>query len=428
MANKLKTLWKSLGPGLITGASDDDPAGITIYALAGAQFGFTMLWITIATLPFMIIIQRMAGRIGLVSGRGLAGNMKRHYPAWLLLVLTLFISVANIINIGADISAMAAALNILIPFPPMILSGLISIIIIVLLILLPYRTIAHYLKWIAIVLFSYVLSVFFIDVPWQKAILHSLVPHISLDRSHIAMLVALFGTTISPYLFFWQASEVVEEERIRFGEKITAVIPDVAPRQEPKRSNHIIKNEIGTMYKDVYFGMIFSNIITFFIIVMSATTLFNNGFTQVGTLEDIAKTLEPLAGHYANVLFMIGIIASGILAIPVLAGSAAYALAEVFGWKDGFDRNFRKAKQFYLVIILATLLGLAIPALGLHPVNILYYTGIIFGFIAPFLILMVIHMANNPKIMGKFTSRPGSNIIAYALFIIMTISIMMLFV
>ena len=426
MLNKLKSLWSSLGPGLITGAADDDPSGIAVFSIAGAQFGLGMLWTALASLPFMIVIQRMAGRIGLISGKGLAGNMKKHYPAWILIVITIAILVANVINIGADISAMAAAIELLLPVPALLLSAIISGAIILLLIFLSYRQIAHYLKWIALVLFSYIFAAFLVNQPWREILMKSILPPLNWNKSYITMLVAIFGTTISPYLFFWQASEEVEEERMHQDHNVSGMIPDVKPHG-PHRSKVIIKNEVGIMYKDIYFGMVFSNLITFFIIILSSATLHANGFTNVTSIKQIAEVLQPLAGQYASILFLIGIMASGILAIPVLAGSAAYALAEVFGWHDGFDNNFGKAKQFYIVIILATLLGLAIPLFHLQPIKILYYSAVIFGVMSPFLIAMVIHMANNPKIMGAYTSRLWSNIIAFILLIIMSLSVLIMF-
>ncbi|MEK7645630.1 MAG: Nramp family divalent metal transporter [Patescibacteria group bacterium] len=422
---KLKSFWKSLGPGLVVGAADDDPAGIAIYALAGAKFGLSVLWTVLGTLPFMIIIQRMAGRIGLVSGKGLAGNMKKYYPQWMLIFITLLISVATIINIGADISAMSAAIKLLVPLPAIVIAVLLSLIVIVLIIILPYRIIAKYLKWIAIVLFSYVLAVFFISPDWRNIAFHIFIPNASFNKEYLMMIVAIFGTTISPYLFFWQASEAVEEEQLHHHDQIHGMIPNTKPsvRHSPGR----MRNEIGTMYTDVRVGMIFSNIITFFVMILAASTLFSHGFSEVSTIEEMAVILQPLAGHYTNFLFLIGIVASGILAIPVLAGSAAYAIAETIGWRVGLDYTFGKARQFYVVLILATLLGIAIPALGLQPVNILYYTGIIFGLVSPFIIALVIHMANNPKIMGKYTNRLLSNTIAYILFLIMTSSIIAMF-
>ncbi|KKU89548.1 MAG: Natural resistance-associated macrophage protein [Candidatus Yanofskybacteria bacterium GW2011_GWA1_48_10] len=410
-----------MGPGLIVGAADDDPSGIAIYALAGAKFGLSILWTVLGTLPFMIIIQRMAGRIGLISSKGLAANLKRNYPAWILATITTLISLANIINIGADISAMAAAVKLLVPLPAIISAVVLSLIVIVLIIILPYRVIAKYLKWVAITMFSYILAAFLVSQPWRDILFHTFIPQIQLNKEYLAIIVAIYGTTISPYLFFWQASEAVEEKR-----QVEGMIPDIQPHRKA-RSAGFIKNEIGTMYTDIRVGMIFSNTITFFIMILAAATLFPKGFNEFSTIEEMATILQPLAGSFTNVLFLIGILASGILAIPVLAGSAAYAIAETVGWREGLDRDFRRAPQFYTVMVIATLLGIAIPAFGLHPVNILYITGLIFGVLSPFAILLVIHMANNPKIMGKYTSRHFSNVIAYCLFIIMTCSIAAMF-
>src|SRR3989344_5599569 len=400
----LKKFWRSLGPGIIVGAADDDPAGIAIYALAGAKFGLTVLWTVLGTLPFMIIIQRMCGRIGLVS---------------------VLISVSSIVNIGAALSAMAAATQLLVPLPAMLISVFLVAIVTLLVIVLPYKHIARYLKWIALVMLSYVVAAFLVSPHWREVITNLFTPHFSLDKEYVAMIVAIYGTTISPYLFFWQASGAVEEERLHRQEGVHGLIPAVEPKGKPHTSVRI-KNEIGTMYTDIKTGMIFSNMLTFFIMVLAASTLFKHGFSEVSTLQEMATILQPLAGNYANLLFLIGIIASGILAIPILAGSAAYAIAETAGWKVGLDYKFHRARHFYVVMALASLLGIAIPALGLQPVNILYYTGIIFGFVSPLIILMVIHMANNPKIMGQYPSRTWSNVIAYTLFLIMSASVIVM--
>lgn len=431
MLKKLRNFWRQLGPGLITGAADDDPSGIVTYAVAGAKFGLAALWTALATLPFMIITQRMAGRIGLISGRGLAGNMKRHYPKWILIVIATFIVGANIINIGADISAMSASINLLAPqVPSIFFSALIPLVLIALLILFPYRDMANYLKWIAIVMFSYVLAAFFVDLDWSQILHRTFIPQIVLSKDYLMIVVAVFGTTISPYLFFWQASGAVEEEVLHQRPKTKdggVMIPGIEPHIK-HRSSHIIKNEISVMYKDVRYGMAFSNLITYFIITLCAFTLFKAGTFSPGTVEEIASALRPMAGPYSNFLFLLGILAAGTLAIPVLAGSAAYALSEMFGWRWGFFNTFHRAKQFYLVIIVATLLGIAIPAFNLHPVQILVWTAVVYGFISPSLILLLIHMANNPKIMGKYTSRIHSNIIAYLLFLIMSASIVLMLI
>jgi len=387
-----------------------------------------MLWTALASLPFIIVVQRMAGRIGLISGKGLAGNLKRHYPHWILISVTLMIVLANIINIGADISGMAAALNLLVPFPPILLSALLSGAIIVLFIFASYRRIARYLKWVALSLVSYVLAVFLVHQNWTEILYRIVVPKFIFSKEYLAMLIALFGTTISPYLFFWQASEEVEEARLRqsLASGKVGMIPSVEPHGH-HQSKELIKNEIGSMYQDVHSGMAFSQLIQAFIIILAASTFFRNGFTNISTVEEVAQIIKPLAGHYANLLFLIGITASGILAVPILAGTAAYALAEMFGWKEGLEHRFTNAKEFYLVMIFSTLLGLLIPVFHLSPVNILFYTALIFGAVSPFLVLVVIHMANNPKIMKEFTSRWWTNIIAYILFLILSVSVILMF-
>lgn len=429
-ASKLKNFWRQLGPGLVAGAADNDPSGIVAYSVAGAKFGLAMLWTAIVTVPFMIIIQRMAGRIGLISGRGLAGNMKKHYPRWLLLGIVFMIVAAIVINIGADISGMSAAFNILVPsISPIIFAIFIAGAIILSLIFFSYRHIAKYLKWIALVMLSYVLAAFLVQQNWSRILYRAIVPQIIFTKEYLLILAAVFGTTISPYLFFWEASEEVEEERMHRhpGPDAAHMVPGIEPHGT-HRSKIIIRNEISSMYKDVGFGMIFSNLITFFIIILNSATLFKAGATNVNTVQEVASALKPLAGPYANFLFLIGIFAAGVLAIPTLAGPAAYALAELFGWREGLDNKFKQARQFYLIIVVATLLGVLIPILKLDPVNILVYTAIIYGLISPFLILLLIHMANNPKIMGKYTSRPHSNIIAYILFLIMATSTILIMV
>jgi NRAMP (natural resistance-associated macrophage protein)-like metal ion transporter len=422
--SRLKKIWRSLGPGLIVGAADNDPSGITVYSLAGAKFGLTALWTALATLPFMIFTQRMAGRIGLISGKGLVGNMKKYYPRWILLLIALLILVANIINIGADISAMAAASEVLLPgISPIFLSVLISGFITLLLIVSSYRSMVKYLKWVAMIMLSYVLAAFFVQQNWLEIFTRLIIPKFIMTKDYLMMVLAVFGTTISPYLFFWQASETVEEEKTYNEENPRSAV--AIPATDPHITHHderIIKNEIGSIYKDVRYGMIFSNTITFFIIILCSSTLFQGGLAHITTMKEIASALEPLAGHYSNLLFLIGLLASGALAIPVLAGSAAYIISELFNWRWGFSNPFHKAKEFYSVLIIATLLGIAIPVFELHPVQILFYTGVIYGVISPALILILIHMANNPKIMGKFTNRTLSNVVAYLLFLIMTAS------
>ncbi|MDP3954334.1 MAG: Nramp family divalent metal transporter [bacterium] len=415
---KLKKFWKSLGPGLITGASDDDPSGVATYSIAGAKFGLAVLWTVIFTLPFMVVIQKMAGRIGLISGKGIAGNMKKHYPRYVLVIVALLAVSQNIINIGADISGMAAAFTSLVPISPILYSLILVGGMVAVLILVPYYKLASYLKWVAVIMFSYIVAAFFVEHDWTEVFKRTIIPEIHWNKDYLLILVAIFGTTISPYLFFWQASEQVEEERVH----VDKLIPSTHPHHPKHRSEVIIGREIGVMNRDIISGMFFSNIIMYFIIIMATSTLFNNGFHDVETINEIASVLRPLAGDYANLLFLIGITAAGILAIPILAGSAAYVMAETFGWKDGLGQKFGHAKQFYTIISLATALGLLVPLTGFDPVKALFYTAILHGVTAPFLIYVIIHMANNPKVIGKFGNRRYSNVLGYILFGIMTLA------
>ncbi len=423
MVSKLKKFWHSLGPGLIASAADNDASTITTTAIAGAKFGLATLWTALFTLPFMIIVQRMAGRIGLISGRGMAANMRRYYPRPVLAIVATVFVIANIINIGADMSAMGTALGLIIPISPMILGGAISGIIILVLIFLSYREVAEYLKWIAIVMFAYVISAFLVEQPWRDILRHTFIPgNLWHNKEYIKMILAILGTTVSPYIFFWQAAEAVEEERAHRNHHPSDMIPDIKPHGE-YRTVEMKSEEVGAMYKDVKYGMVFSNLVTYFIILLAASTFFRHGITDITNLDDIATTLQPLAGRFANVLFMVGIIASGMLAIPVLAGSSAYVLAEAFGWKEGLDRRFGRAKEFYIIMIVSTVLGFLIPLMHLDPIDILFNTALLFGIISPVIVMLIIHMANNPKIMGSFTSRWWTNLIAYTLVIIMAASI-----
>ena len=412
--SKLRKIWKSLGPGLVAGASGDDPSGIVTYSIAGAKFGLSVLWTAIFTLPFMIVIQKMAGRIGLISGKGIAGNMKKHYPPFMLITVALIAVVASIVNIGANISGMAAAFTLLIPISPILYSVILVTVLVASLIMIPYYKLASYMKWIAIALFSYVIAAFLVQHDWSDILRRTFIPGIHLSKDYLLMIVAILGTTISPYLFFWQASGQVEEERIHTNE----LLPSVHPHHPKHRSDWIVGKEIGVMNRDIKSGMFFSNLITYFIIITSATTLFNNGFNNVQTIEEIASVLKPLAGHYANLLFLIGITVAGILSIPILAGSAAYVLAETFGWKDGLGHKF--------IIAGATVLGVMVPLMGFDPIKAMFYTAVLYGLTAPFLIFAIIHMANNPKVVGDFTNRTYSNIMGYILFVIMAIAVLSL--
>jgi NRAMP (natural resistance-associated macrophage protein)-like metal ion transporter len=416
MPNKLKRFWKSIGPGLITGASDDEPSAITTYSIAGAKFGYSMLWIALFSLPLMIAIQEMSARIGRISNKGLAGNMKKHYPRWMMMTIAVLIVGANTINIGADMSGMAQAVAMIAPLPEKITAIIITLLILGAILIFPYQKIFTIFKWLALSLFAYIFASFTIHQNWPNIFFHLFVPTVVFSKEYLVVLMAFLGTTFSPYLFFWQANQEVEEKMI-----------------EQCKPGHICRlrpstpEEIGAMDIDTRIGMTFSNLITFFIITLTAATLFQSGITHIETLRDAAEALRPLAGNYAYALFTIGILSSGFLAIPVLAGSAAYVIAEVFGWSGGFNKSFMKAKEFYIIIIASTIIGLAIPLLGLHPVKALFYTSILYAVISPILILMVIHMANNKKIMGDYVNSNRLNWLGYITFWIMAVCSVLVF-
>ncbi len=413
---KLKNFWKRLGPGLITGASDDEPSAIATYSIAGAKFGYIMLWIAVFALPLMIAIQEMSARIGRVSNKGLAGNIKKHYPRWLLFFISILIVGTNTLNIGADMSAMSQAVTMILPVQEKIAAIVITLLILLITILLPYQKILTIFKWLALSLFSYIFAVFTIHQNWVQIIYHAFVPQFIWSKDFFIVMTAFMGTTISPYLFFWQANQEVEEKMIE--------------QCKPGQICHLkpaTQDELKTLKEDTRIGMSFSNVITFFIITLTASTLFRAGNFHIETLRDAAEALKPLAGEYSYLLFTIGIISSGFLAIPVLAGSAAYVIAEVFGWSEGLNKSFTKAKGFYGVVITSTLVGLLIPILGIHPIKALFYTSLLYGIIAPILILMVIHLANNPKIMGRHANSHSTNILGYSTFLIMAFFAILIF-
>jgi len=416
VTNKLKKFWKSIGPGLITGASDDEPSAIATYSIAGAKFGYSMLWVALFSLPLMISVQEMSARIGRISNKGLAGNMKKHYPRWIMMPIAFLIVGANTINIGADMSGMAQAVAMIAPLPERITATIITLLILGAILIFPYQKIFTVFKWLALTLFAYVFASFTVHQDWPKVFYHLFVPTIIFSREYLFILMAFMGTTLSPYLFFWQASQEVEEK----------IIEQCKPGQTC-RLKPATEEEIKDIDADTRIGMTFSNLITFFIITLTASTLFNSGITHIETLRDAAEALKPFAGGYAYILFAVGILSSGFLAIPVLAGSAAYVIAEVFGWTGGFNKSFTKAKEFYIVIIASTIVGLSIPLLGLHPVKALFYTSLLYAVISPILIAMVIHMANNPKIMGPYINSGRLNWFGYVTFCIMAICSIMVF-
>ena len=415
MNKKLKQFFKKLGPGFITGASDDDPSGIATYSQTGAHFSFQQLWMSFFTFPFMTVIQEMCGRIGLVTGKGLAGVMRVHYSKKLLIFSVTLLVVANTINIGADLGAMASAMALLVPIPFSILLCLFTAIILVLEIFVSYKKYVNYLKYFALSLLAYVVTVFVVQLDWSAVLTAVVAPTITWSQAYSMNIVALLGTTISPYLFFWQTDEEVEEEIA------TKKIKDFGEGKP-----HITIKDVRRMRSDTIFGMLFSNLIMFFIMATAAATLGSAGITNIQTAADAAQALKPLAGNLASLLFTLGIVGTGLLAVPVLAGSASYAVSESFSWKEGLYRKFSQAHGFYGVITIATLIGLVINFTRIPPFSMLYYTAVVNGMISPILMMIILAIANNKKVMGNYTNSLVSNVFGLIITVVMTIASLVL--
>lgn len=384
---RTKLYWKSLGPGLITGASDDDPSGIATYSAVGAKFGLGLLWMSLWLLPMMMAVQEACARIGIVTNKGLASVLKRHYKKYFVFIIVILLVIANTANIGADIGAMASSLQLVVPINFTLAAICFALFIILLEIFVSYKTYSGILKWMSLVLFVYIIT-FFILHPNLSSILKDIVrPQLKFEKEFIFAMIAFFGTTITPYLFFWQTSE--EAEEVKDGEKRTSV----------KMHHQIVR-----MRSDVKSGMIFSNLITIFIIFTAAEALFKNGIFEIGTAEQAAMALKPLAGDRAFLLFALGIIGMGIMAVPILAGASAYALAEVMNWEEGLSKKFSQARAFYSVIIAGVLIGLLINFSGINPMQALYYSAWLNGAIAFPLLIIIMVVANSKKIMGSDTS------------------------
>lgn len=407
MTLKLKRLLSKFGPGIVTGASDDDPSGIATYSIAGASAGYSLLWTAFLTFPLMAAIQEMCARIGVVTERGLAGNLKAKYKSTLLLLpLAVGIIVAQTINIGADLAGMAEATKLLLPVSPLIIASVYTVLIIVLMVYFPYKFIAQKLKWLTFALFAYIAAALVTKQDWAQIWQHSFLPDLDFSKETITLIVAILGTTISPYLFFWQTSEEVEERKELEREKQKKII--------------VTKHELKMVAEDVNVGMFFSNLVMFAIIATSAATLYSAGIREIETAAQAAQALEPIAGNAASLLFTLGIVGTGLLAIPVLAGSAAYAVAEIFGWEEGLDKSFRQAKAFYIVITASTLVGFAMNLLSINPFKALFYTAVIYGLMAPILIGVIMILANNKNIMGNKTNGRATNILGGVTFAVMS--------
>ena len=399
--NKFSRFWKILGPGLVTGASDDDPSGIATYSQAGAAYGLSTLWTALITFPLMASIQEMCARIGLVTSHGLAGTLKSNYSKPVLYLMLLFSFPAIVMNIGADIAGMGAVGNLLFPsiHATYFCIGF-TILLLVSIIYLPYQKIASVLKYLCLVLLVYLIVPFLYKQDWIAVLKATFIPSIKFDKDFISILVAILGTTISPYLFFWQANMEVED----------------------KKQKHLMVNKrvIDEMKKDVDFGMLFSNVVMFFLILTTGSVLFNGGIHQIDTVEQAAQALKPLAGNFAYLLFAVGVIGTGFLAIPVLSGSLSYIFTETFGWKQGLDKKFHQAKGFYIIIAISLILGLLLNYMGLSPIKALIYSAILYGLTAPVLIAIILHISNNKKIMGKHTNGKMSNILGFAALVLMS--------
>jgi NRAMP (natural resistance-associated macrophage protein)-like metal ion transporter len=399
-SNPLKRLLNILGPGFITGASDDDPSGIGTYAQAGASLGFATLWTALVTFPLMTSVQFICAKVGMVTGRGLADVVRKHYSRTLLYPVVIGLLIANTINAGADIGAIAAAINLLVPIPILALIVPISIIILVIQIWGSYRLIEKTFKWLTLALFAYIASALYSKPNLGEVLRGTFVPTFRFDSTFLAMLVAILGTTISPYLFFWQANQEVEEE-ISMG------------RTRLTQRKGATKKELKYAAWDTIIGMLFSNVVMYFIILATGATLFKAGKTDIQSATDAAQALRPLAGNGASILLALGLIGAGFLSVPILTGSGAYALAEAFGWKRSLDDKPRRAKAFYAVIALSTLVGMLINFIGINPIKALFWTAVINGFLAPPLLVVIMMIANNKKIMGGQVNGVWTNILGW---------------
>lgn len=402
--------WDELGPGFITGGADDDPTAIATASQAGARYGFQLIWFNLFSFPLMAVVQEMCARIGLVSGRGLAANIRSHYPVRALYAVTALLFIANTINIAADLGAMAAGTRLLLPSiaSELLVIGF-ALFCLILEIFTSYKRYAKYLKYLTLVLLSYVVVALVVHLDWSQVFYHTFIPSLSFSRDQIFLICAILGTTISPYLFFWQTSQEVEEE-ILHGETTIR-----------ERQDQVSKRLVRRMRTDVWSGMAFSNLITFFIFAACAGTLYASGITNIETADQAAVALAPF-GSFASTLFALGIVGTGLLAVPVLAGSTAYALAESFGWKFGLYRKLKKAYAFYGVIIVSMLLGIVANFMHIDPIQGLIYAAVANGIIAPFILFFIVRLSSNKHIMGDYKNRPLISLIGWLTIGVMALS------
>lgn len=408
---KVRHFWHGLGPGLTTGAADDDPSGIATYSQTGAQYGNQFLWLALFTFPLMAVVQEMCARIGLATGKGLAANINRHYPRLIVYLAALTLFAANSFNIGADLGAMAQATQLIAPAMPFwFLVLFFTLFSLLLQIYISYKQYAKYLKYLALILFAYVLTAFFIEgFNWRSILQAAFRPSFSFSKEQILLVTAVLGTTISPYLFFWQTSQEVEQEILE-GKTTVAARRGVSDQQ------------IKDMRIDVWSGMFISNLVMFFIIAVVAATLFSHGITNIATAADAAVALRPLAGDKAFLLFAFGIIGTGLLAVPVLAGSASYALSESFGWNQGLFRKLKEASAFYGVIIIAMIVGFIMNLVGIDPIKALIYSAIANGLVAPVMLFFIVQISSSRQIMGEKVNHKSTTALGWLVVLLMTLA------
>jgi NRAMP (natural resistance-associated macrophage protein)-like metal ion transporter len=404
--NRAERFFSDLGPGLVTGCADDDPSGISTYSMAGAVFGYALLWTALISFPLMVSVQMMCGRLGMVTGRGLAGVIRRRYSKWILWGACSLLVVANVVNIAADLGGMADATRMVTGVNSLVWTPLYTALIVSFLFWSSYRQIARIFKWITLVLLAYVITAFFTGVNWRQALLATLIPHPVWSRDYVEVLVGILGTTISPYLFFWQASQEVEEER--------AMGRTLAQRRGATAE------ELRGLRVDVITGMLASNFIMYFIILTTSASLHAHGVVKIDTAKEAAEALRPLAGNAAYLLFTLGLIGTGMLGVPVLAGSCAYAIAEASAWRGSLEKKPRGAKKFYSVLGVAMLLGLAINYIGLNAVKMLFWSAVTNGILAPPLILLILLLTSDRTVMGDQVSPMLERTLGWATFVLMT--------
>ena len=411
--HRIPSFLRHVGPGVVTGAADDDPSGIATYTQAGAQFGTGVLWTVFLTIPFMIAIQLVSARIGRQSGRGIAANLRLHAPRWFLFAIVGLLLVANTINIAADIAAMGEALQLVVGGGAHFHAVAFGVVTLLLQVFVPYHRLAPILKWLTLTLFVYVAAAFTVHVPWATVLHDLVVPKLSADSAFWMMIVAILGTTISPYLFFWQASQEVEEMR---QQGLTA----------GGESRQVLKTAKRRMRLDTVIGMVFSNGIAFFVMLMGAVVLHAGGVTDVQSAAQAAQALKPLAGDFAFALFSFGIIATGLLAVPVLASSAAYAVAEAFGWVEGLEHHWRQAKGFYAIIGVATIVGTALDFTPIDPMKALYWSAVINGVVAVPIMAAMMLLAGKPEVMGALPVRRKTRALGWGSVVLMTLAVAMM--